>query len=142
MINPYNGVLLNGRFYDYQEGDISRSITLKNSTNNTQNSRTSSVLGGTHFDMSLTLALDNTYEVKAGSSNVGETTWLGVSRLDDFDNYISAQGVSMPLVFVNPWGAIFNVIPIGSYDLSIHNPARPNPIGTEFRVSLTLSSTD
>jgi len=142
IIDPYNGVLINGRFYDYVEGDISRGIPLKNSVSETQNSRTSSVLGNTHFSLSLTIALDNTYTVKAGASEVGETTWLGLSRLDDLDNYLGAQGVSMPIILVTPWGVTYNVIPVGSHDLSIHNPPRPNPLGTEFRISLTLSSVD
>ena len=143
MINPYRGIKLNNRFYDYLEDSPLKSIQLKNSVDATQNSITASNLGGTDATFTITLALDSTYNVKAGSSNVGATTWVGVSRLADLEIFAGAQGVSNPIDFITPWGTSHKVVPIGSLDISMFNPANPEADdgnGVEFRVSLTLAT--
>lgn len=140
MINPMRSVYLNNRWYNYVSDSPSKNVKLKNSVNDTQNSRTFSCQGGTHGSFTLTLALDNTYEINVGESNVGSTTWLGVSRLADLQRFAGAKGVSMPITFVCPWGVTYDVIPTGSLDISMNIPSAPKEAGTEFRVSLTLNT--
>jgi hypothetical protein len=71
----------------------------------------------------------------------GETTWLGISQLADIKNYIGGVGVSMPLIFVCPYGMTYSVVPMGKIGIDIFNSNNPQDVGTEFRVTLSLEST-
>lgn len=141
MIDPMRCIYLNNRWYNYISDSPTKNVGLKNTANETQNSRTFSVQGGTQATFTLTIDLSDSYEIRLGSSTIGTTSWRGISRLVDMENYICAAGNSMPLVFVTPWGVTYNVVPIGSLDISMFNPDNPNSDGCEFRVSLTLATT-
>lgn len=141
MIDPYLGVFLNGRYYNYESDSFHEAITLKNSTSMTQNSRTFNAQGGTLADMAVTLVLESSYMVRAGDSQVGLTVWRGVSRKDDLQKFICAQGNSMPLNLITPYGASYQVIPVGTVDYKIFNPDNPNAglLGMEFRATLSFA---
>lgn len=141
MANPFTGVLLNGRYYGHEASSFRKSLQFRTSIEPTQSSRTASSSGVSMGTFSLSLSLDNTYVVYNGVNAVGTTTWMGVSRLADLESYIGARGASMPILFVTPYGATFNVIPSGTMDVSIFNPDNPQDSnGVEFRVSLTLEA--
>jgi hypothetical protein len=139
MLNPYIGVLLNGKYFGYDTSSFRESLKLRNEVFEAQSNRTASVLGKTKETFALTISLDNTYNVYAGTY-VGSTTWAGVSRLADFKSFIGAGGASMPIIFVSPYGVTYSVVPTGSLDINIFNPENPkdDANGTEFRISLTL----
>lgn len=139
MINPLRGIQLNNQWFRYQEGSYKENINLKNSVKETQTSRTFDLQGASHVDFTITLMLENTYQISVGSSDVGSTTWLGVSRLYNLKSFMGTNGSSMPIIFVNPYGASFSVIPIGSLDIDELIAGSPQDSGVEFRVSLTLS---
>lgn len=139
MGNPLRGTLLSGRFYNYVEGSFTESLGLKNSSNVTQNSKTFSCQGGTLPSFTITLALENTYHVKHGASVVGETTYLGVSRKYDLEQYLTVQGASMPITFVTPYGSTYSVVPTGSVDF-LPFKASPPAAGYEFRATLSLEA--
>lgn len=141
MINPLRGTLLNGQWFNYVPGSYREVMPLKNSAELTQNSKTFSIQGTGPESFTITLALENSYTINFGSSQVGSTTWLGVSRLNNLKTITGGLGVSMPIVFVNPYGASFNVVPTGSLDIQALLEENPAVVGTEFRVSLTLEST-
>jgi len=142
VLNPYTGVLLDGKYFGYDASSFRESLKLRNEIFEAQNNRTASALGKSKETFTLSVSLDNTYNVYAGSSFVGLTTWVGISRLTDFKNVIGAAGASMPIVFVSPYGVTYSVIPVGSLDIGIFNPENPkdDANGTEFRVSLTLEA--
>lgn len=141
MVNPLIGTYLNGRWYNFDNASVTKSIALKNSAQLTQNSVTFSCQGGTNANFTLSLLLENTYNINVGSSFVGQTTWLGVSRLIDLENYAGAQGVSMPITFVAPWGMTYSVVPTGALDIQMYKPeSAPDTGGVEFRVTLSLAT--
>lgn len=141
MINPYIGVLLNGRYYGYVPDSYSESLPLRNQVFETQSNRTVSVLGKSKESFTLTLSVDSEYDVYAGSSFLGTTSWVGVSRLVDLKSYIGT-GVSLPIDFITPYGGSFSVVPVGELNVSIFNPDNPKDSvhGMEFRVTLTLEN--
>lgn len=130
-------VILNGRHYNYVPGSYNRSIGLKNSSENTQNSRTFSVLGLATPEHTITLALETKYMVRE-NLDIGETTWNGTSRLYDLVNYVGANGSSLPILFVTPEGITHSVVPMGSIDVS-EFLVTPLDSGVEWRVNLTLA---
>lgn len=142
IINPYRGILLENKYFGYDTSSFRENLKLRNEVYSTQTSRTTTVLGKDKETFTMTLALDSTYNVYAGASFVGSTTWVGVSRFSDFKTFVGAVGVSMPLTFVAPYGVTYSVIPTGQLDFSIFNPENPSDSvsGTEFRVSLTLET--
>ncbi len=142
MLNPYTGILLDGRYFGYAPDSFRENLKLRNATFDAQNNKTASALGKSKEIFTLSVALDNQYNVYAGSSFVGLTTWAGVSRLFDFKRFVGAGGASMSIIFVAPYGVTYNVVPTGSLDISIFNQDNPSdsPLGAEFRVSLTLES--
>lgn len=139
MTNPLRGVLLEGRFYDYVSNSYRVTLPLKNDRSTTQDSNTFTVLGADKRTHVITLDLSNTTKVKNGETTVGTTTWLGVSRLADLENFIGAKGVSMPITFVSTEGITRSVVPTGQLDIQMFNPANPEEAGVEYRVTLTLS---
>jgi len=140
LINPYRGVLLEGKYYGYDTSSFRESLKLKNQVHETQTSRTATAMGKSKETFTLSLSLDSSYNVYAGSSFVGATVWVGLSRLVDFKSFVGANGDSLPLTLVVPYGVTYSVIPVGSLDIGIFNPENPSDStnGTEFRVSLTL----
>lgn len=138
MINPLKGIYLENKYYGYVDTSYTETVGIKNSVIEAQNNRTTSIFGLQDEDFTITLSLDNSYEVLAGSSVVGTTTWLGLSRLVDLKNFIGGLGPSMPIIFVNPYGASFSVIPTGQLSITAFNPENPAEASMEFRVSLTL----
>jgi hypothetical protein len=143
MANPFHGVLLNNKYYKFEDGSWRITTPLQNSAIETQNSRTFSVQGKSFDVHSLTLVLENEYyTVDPATNNVstGTTTWLGISRLFDLKRDLGAKGVSMPLTFVTPAGTTVSVIPTGALDQEMFR-ATPEDGGVEFRVNLTLDAT-
>ncbi len=142
MVNPYRGILLNNRYYNYTSESYHEDIELKNNSVEAQNSRHfNAILGAAPEIFTLSFLLENTKTILCGSSIVGATTWLGVSQLADFKSYIGTNAAGMSLIFVTPYGATFAVVPTGKYGVDIFNPPNPSTVGTEFRISLTLEST-
>lgn len=141
MINPLRAIYLNNKFYRYVSEVYHEDIEFKNSSVEAQNGRNfSSLLGTTPEKFAVSFMLENQTVVQVGESVVGTTTWLGVSRLADLKSYISGKGASMPLIFVNPYGATFLVVPTGTMGIDIFNDTNPQSQSAEFRVTLTLES--
>ena len=147
MINPLEGVLLNGQFYNYRPGSFREQLPLKNTAQNTQTTRTFSMLGKAPEIFSIMLNLDTTYNVPGGSMDqtswlggVGETTFTGVSRLQRLKDDIGSNGASQSVIFVTPYGATYSVVPTGAMNLTIFNPDNPRFPDVELRTSLTLES--
>lgn len=141
MINPYRGVLINGLYYGYVSETYKESLLLKNSTYESQVNRTSVSLGRGKESFALSVSLDSNYVVRQGDLDLGTTTWVGVSRLAHLKSILGANGASLPIVFVNPYGATWNVIPSGTMDIIAFNPDNPgSSTGVEFRVNITLDS--
>lgn len=142
MIDPYRGVLLNGKYYSYVSDSFRFEYPLRNETIVTQGStKSGSALGILPPSFSLVMSLDTKYNVYAGSSFVGSTTWQGVSRLADLISFAGARGTSMPITFVTPYGATHQVLPVGALSFNTYNPDNPSDAnGMEFRVSLTLDA--
>lgn len=143
MANPITGVYLNNRYYNYSTGSYRQNITLKNSANTTQFSRTFQFNGQDLPIHTVTLVLENTYHTYDAATNNqsnGTTTWKGVSRLADLRSFIGALGASMPLTFINPYGETHLIVPTGELgmDLFISDPVQAD--GAEFRVTLTLEN--
>lgn len=140
MINPYKGVLINNKYYGYVDDSFRETLKIKNSIMETQTSRTGTFLGAAKESFTLTISLDNSYNVWAGSSFVGSTSWSGVSRLADFKVFMGAIGTSLAIPFITPYGGSYSVIPVGQLDISMFNPENPTDSsgGVEFRVTLTL----
>lgn len=141
MENPLRGIRLENKFFNYEKGSFSKSIGLKNSASNTQDSKSFSVLGGTLASFSIALLLENSYTPKVDGvpSPDGATVWNGVSRLFDLERDLTAKGVSMPLTFVTPYGATYSVIPTGALDTTEYLES-PQDSGVEFRCSISLAS--
>lgn len=135
MTNPLRAVIINRRYYPYLNDSFRESINSKNSVSDTQTNRNFSVAGKSLEDFSVTIRLENEYE----QPGAGNTTWLGVSRLHDLKNYWGANGVSLPITFVTPYGATFLVVPTGSLDISIFNPENPSEDSAEFDVNLSFA---
>ena len=138
MVNPLRGIFLNGQWFNYESDSFREQVGLKNSSVETQNSRSFNVQGKTSEQFTITLELENTYEIHVGTSQVGSTTWLGLSRLSNLKTIIGGQGVSMPIIFVTPYGLTYNVVPSGMIDISVFNPSNPSENSMEFKVSLSL----
>lgn len=139
MINPLRGVYLNNRWYNYEPESYQETIPLRNSLREIYNGRDASALGSTLNNYTITLVLDSTYTVRNGDVELGSTTWLGVSRRADLAQFAGAKGISMPIIFVTPYGHTNTVMPTGQLNLSIFNSSNPeSEAGVEFRVSLTL----
>ena len=80
MINPYRGVLLSNKFFGYEPSSFRETLKLRNEVIETQGvTRAASGLGKGREAFTVTLSLDSTYNVYAGSSFVGSTTWVGLS---------------------------------------------------------------
>lgn len=137
-MNVTRGLLLNGKFYDYDPESYRRNRPLKNSSEPSEFSKAFGVGGLALESRTISLNLWNTYLVRSQQNEIGETTWLGVSRLADLKSFLSAKGLSLPIVFVSPEGISSNVIPLGEMEITIDNSTGINPNGAEFRVSLTL----
>lgn len=143
MINPYRGVLLDNNYYEYVSESFRFQIPLGNQSQDGQGKRSFSSVNGSYPEVfTITLSLDNNYTVRAGSSEVGSTTWLGVSRLEYLSDALGGTGDSMPVYFVSPFGATFSVVPTGALDVSFYNPSNPRDASAEFYVSLTLEATE
>lgn len=142
MADPFFGVLLNGRYYKFDADSYSISTPLRNTSTETHRGRNLSV-GGKGFDThSITLVLENTYEVVGATTNdiIGTTTWQGTSRLYQLKQDLGAKGVSMPIAFYTPFGVTHSVIPTGSIDANrFLNQVQDT--GYEWRVNLTLEDT-
>lgn len=143
MGNPNGGVRLNGRYYGYDASSYSENFPLKTSVQDAQMTRTVSAIGSSYGSFTLQLALHTTYDVK-DVAGAGTTTWLGVSRLEDLKSFCGAQGVSLPISFLTPYGISYNVIPTGGLDIKQFNPENPGgmSLGIEFDVTLTLERVD
>lgn len=138
MKNPLRGIYLNERYYNYISDSFNQTLPLRNTAENTQVGRNFTVNGGASvIDFSISIALENETSIAYGTSTVGVTTWLGVSRLSDLQDYITATGVSMPVIFVTPYGKTYYVVPTGDVAISEYVPT-PQEDGMEFRVDLTL----
>lgn len=142
MSNPFNGVLINGVYYGYLEGSYSRSRRLKNSIITAQGSRITTPLGLDFPSHSVGLNLDTFYSVYNPVNNniLGNTTYMGVSRLSELETILGALGPSLPLIFVCPDGSTHIVVPIGSIDASIAYVVPQDGKGIEYRVNLTLEN--
>jgi len=139
MTNPLRGIYLNNRWYNYEADSYQENLTLRNSVREVYSGRAVNILGTGGDSYTLTLALDSTYTIRQGELSLGVTTWLGVSRKIDLENFIGAKGTSMPLIFVTPYGHTVNVIPVGQLSKTIFNSSNPGATtGVEFRISLTL----
>ena len=139
MINPLRGILLDGLYYGYIDNTFRKSIQLRSSVSSGQASRLVSTIGSSWSTFVIQLSLDSNYIVRSGDLDLGSTTWIGISRLTNLERTLSASGVSMPIVFVAPYGVTYNVSPIGVIDTTVFNPENPgSSTGMEFRVSLTL----
>lgn len=145
ITNPQLGIILEGRFLNHNPESFRENTPLSNSSDVTQNSKTFSIMGSRPKQFTFTVSLDNTYDVKAGTSwgtgVIGTTTWLGVSQKAYLENIIGGLGPSMPLTLVVPYGMTYSVIPVGQIDTVPHNPSNPNASGMEFRVSLSFEAT-
>jgi hypothetical protein len=140
MIDPFRGIMLNDRFYNYDAGSYREVYKIRNNVQETQFSRNAVVMGRTKPDFTLAIHIENEYIVSAGSSVVGSTFWKGVSRLADMLNYMGGTGPNMPITFVNPYGMTFDVIPVGSFDLNVYRSSNPGASGMEFIANVTLNS--
>jgi len=139
MTNPLLGVYLNNRFYDFVQDSYKENFTIRNSVTDTNSTPNVLATGSSYSTFTITLDLANTYNVKHGSSNVGQTTWLGLSRYTDLKTFTGAKGLSLSFLFVAPYGVTYNVVPVGQLDTQLFNPDNPSTTGMEFRVSLSLA---
>lgn len=139
MINPYRGILLNGKYYNYESESFRKAFQLRNSVENTQADRSANAIGSSWSTFTLQIAIDSTYMVREGNVEIGETFWLGVSRLYDLERDLGAAGASNPILFVSPYGVTYSVIGTGVVDSFIFNPTNPGTSsGVEFRTNITL----
>jgi hypothetical protein len=118
--NPFNGVMINNKYYNFVPGTYKTGTPLKNTSIDTQNKRTFSI-GGKSFDLHrITLALENTYIVyglTGYETQLGETTWTGISRLADLKTDLGALGASLPICFISPFGVSQTVVATGTIDV-------------------------
>ena len=138
MQNPLRGVYLNNRFFEYIADSFSFRLPLQNNVSRNQNGTFATPLGATKLEFTIALSLDNTVNVAFGSSIVGLTTWLGVSRLTDFISWFATSGASMPITFVTPYGSTHSVVPTGELSVT-EKQSVPRDEGVEFRLDLTLT---
>ena len=141
MANPFDGILINDKYYNHEIGSYKRTYPLKNSAITNQNNRTFQILGADLPTHSITLILENDYTVYSGNSNVGlgNTSWKGVSRLADLVSMLGDNGASLPLTLVCPDGSSHLVVPTGALDFDIFkDPVVPT--GIEYRVNLTFEN--
>lgn len=139
-MNPLRGILINGFFFDYVSDSFREQVSIRNKSYETLGATKGfSILGKSKEVFSLTVGLNSTYSVKFGDNIIGQTTWVGASRISHLKDIIGAEGVSNPITFVTPYGATYLCVPTGVLDFSIFNPDNPNNTnGVEFRASLTL----
>ena len=137
MQNPLRGAYLNNRFYEVVNDTFTFRLPLQNNINRNQNGTFGTPLGGTKFEFTIALMLENTVQVNFGSSIVGVSNWLGVSRLYDLLSFAGAGGVSLPFTFVTPFGSTHSVVPTGELSFAEARTV-PRDEGFEFRVDLTL----
>lgn len=144
MGNPNLGVRLAGRYYGYESSSYSENFPLKTTVSDAQMTRTASAIGSSYGNFTLSLALHSEFTPLDDPSATGLTTWLGVSRLEDLKRVCGAQGVSLPISFLTPYGISYNVIPTGGLDIRQFNPENPGgmSLGIEFQVTLTLERVD
>jgi hypothetical protein len=141
MVNPMRSISLDNKYYNFVAATYHEDVGLKNGVVEAQNGRQfNSVLGKTPETFTLTLALENTKYYNVGDSVTGVTTWLGISQLADLKNYVGANGASMPLTFVSPYGVTYLVVPSGKIGVDIFNSDNPQSAGAEFRITISLES--
>jgi hypothetical protein len=141
VANPFEGFLINGTYYHYEQASYSRTREILTRTDLTQEKRRAvSTLGIGPLTHSVTVILENTYltvDPETGNASIGETTWLGLSRLAHLESMLGYRGSSLPLIIVTPYGTTHLVVPKGVAD---ETPflANPNTTGVEWRVSLSF----
>lgn len=138
MSNPFQGFLIGGSYFNYVDGSYSRTQDLRNTTVETQSSRTSMSQGIALPKHSVSLLCENTYyEVDPVTNNQGsQVTTKGVSRLAFLLSLLGATA-NLPLIVMVPDGTTHRVIPTGTIDISMF-PSQPSDTGVEYRVSLTF----
>lgn len=140
-LNPLRGVLLNDRWYNFEAGSFREAKVLRNSISDGQGDRSAQVLGGVPESFAITLVLQTDYTIHLGSSDLTATQWYGVSQLEDLKSYLGAEGASLPLTFVTPYGVTRSVVPTGALDIEEFLSGNPQETaGVEFKVSLTLEA--
>lgn len=122
----------------YSLGSQEAQILVGASTTVRPTKRNVQVLGKIGQLFNVTLHLDNEHVVRAGATDIGSTTWLGVSQLDYLKGVVGASGESQPIYYVDMAGVTHQVVPTGNMDVSIYRPEKPSEDGMEFRVSLSL----
>lgn len=137
MINPYRITQLNNRYYDYENGSFQENLDTRNLEENTEEGVNISINENAKKQFSIAIFLTNELNIVVGDSQVGSTTWLGVSQKGDLETYLNGKGDSMPIKFVTPYGATYDVVPIGPVQFSQRLDNSQNS-GMEFRVSMTL----
>lgn len=144
MTNPLRGVILDNKYFNYISDSFRVSRTLRNNAQpvqrNTTLQKNFTANGLLSPSFTITLELANKYHVWNGGQDLGETTWLGVSRMVDLDNVFNYCGNSLPFNFVTPYGVTYSVVPMGTIDYEVFNPENPNADGMEFRATITLES--
>jgi hypothetical protein len=138
MINPLRGVYIQGNFCHYVPSSYRETVLLKNEVSEKQGGRSVVGLGKSKKTISLTITLDNTYDVMSGDNKVGTTTWSGVSQLTYYETLLGGVGTSLPLTFVAPYGVTYSVVATGVIDNAIFNEDNPQTNGVEFRLTTTL----
>lgn len=142
MANPFLGVLLNNQYYNFVPGSYSETRLLKNSTSDMQRVKNFSVLGAAPIIHTITLVLENSYAYYDATTNnlAGSTAGngLAVTRKQELESFIGAAGVSMPILFVSPYGSTHLIVPTGTIDSTPFIPEAPEATGVEWRVNLTL----
>ena len=142
MINPLRGVYLNDNYYNYNSDSFREARALKNSVAETQNDRTvSSAQGLAKASFALSIHLENQTTEINGGTEIGTTFWSGISRKADLEAYMNRTGVCLPLTFVTPYGATYNVIPTGTIDYNIYRADNPGSSGMEFTANISLEDT-
>lgn len=104
-----NFITLDGVNYEYEAGSWTRTLPIRSSINQTQNVPTFSYDGIDKGRQQITLAMNT------ANTNWGTST-IGASQMALLETTLSKKGSSMPIVFVNPVGLTYNVVPNG--DLS------------------------
>lgn len=139
-INPLRGIILNNIWFNYESGSYRESQGIRNSVTDGQGDRSIQVLGKVPETFAITLVLQNDYNIHYGASDGGATTWVGSSQLYNLKSFIGAEGVSLPINFVNPYGITRSVVPTGAIDIEEFLSGSPSDDGVEFKVSLSLEA--
>lgn len=140
MANPFQGFTIGGSYFNYVEGSYSRTLDFRNTTEDTQGSRSTTAQGLALPKHSISLVCENQYyEVDAATGNQGsQITTKGVSRLAFLQSLVGAT-VGLPLIIMVPDGSTHRVVPTGTADISMF-PQQPTTDGVEYRVSLTFEN--